>query len=95
MGPQISEFHEELEPELGCHLADLQVFCGGQEGDLHDECHRVTEFHLSEAEPPEERISQRYRTVESAVSGYVRGDEEMDDADPELGAGLWGIEHHV
>lgn len=49
----------------------------------------------SEAEPPEERISQRYSTVESAVSGCVRGGEEMDDADPELGAGPWGIEYHV
>ncbi len=93
--PPIFEFHEEPEPELGCHLAGLQVFCGGQEGHLHDECHRVTEFHRSEAEPPEERISQRHSTVESAVSGCVRGGEEMDDADPKLKAGLWGIEYHV
>ena len=38
-----------------------------QKGHLHDECDRITEFHLPEAESPKERISKRYRPVKSLV----------------------------
>ena len=37
---------EELEAELGCHLPDLQIFNGGEEGHLYDQRHRKPECHL-------------------------------------------------
>ena len=29
------------------------------------------------------------------ISGYIRGNEKVDDNDSELGTGLWKIEYHV
>ena len=69
MDAEIPKFHETLEGQLGRHLPDLQVFSDGQEGHIHNKRHRITELHLSEAEPSEERISERYSPVESPVSG--------------------------
>ena len=66
---KISEFHEKLEAELGCHLSDFQVFYRSKEGHLHNKCYRIAEFHLSEAEPPEKRISKRYSPFKSTLSG--------------------------
>ena len=70
MGPQISEFHETLEGQLGLHFSDLQIFCGCPEGHIYNECHRIIEFHLSEIKSAEKRISKRYSFAEGTVSGY-------------------------
>ncbi len=35
----------------------------------YPKCHRIAKFHLSEAEPPEERISKRYSPFKSALFG--------------------------
>ena len=85
---EVSEFHEELETELGCNLTYLQVLHGCEEGDLHDQCDREPEFHLPETEPSEKRISQRHLPAEGPVSGNLRGHEEMDYAHPQLGSGI-------
>lgn len=66
---EISELHEKLEAELGCDQPNLQVFHRSKESHLHDKCHRIAKFHLSEAEPPEERISKRYSPFKSALFG--------------------------
>ena len=68
---KISEFHEKLEAKLGCHLPNFQVFHERKKSDLHDQCHRIPEFHLPEAEPSEKRISKRYSAFKSPVSGDV------------------------
>ena len=55
-----------------------------QKGHLHGKCDRITklitEFHLSEAEPAEKRISKRYGPVKSPVSGRFRGCEKWTTA---------------
>ena len=66
---KVPEFHEKLEAELGCNQPNLQVFYRSKESHLHDKCHRIAEFHLSKAEPPEERISKRYSPFKSTLSG--------------------------
>lgn len=58
MDIQISEFHETVEGQLGCHFPDLQVFRNRQEGHIHGQRNRITEFYLPEAQPPAERIPQ-------------------------------------
>ena len=40
-------------------------------GHIHDQCHRISEFHLSEIKPAKKRISKRYSIAESPVSGYL------------------------
>ena len=50
-------------------ISNLQVFHRSKESHLHDKCHRIAKFHLSEAEPPEERISKRYSPFKSALFG--------------------------
>lgn len=68
---EISEFHEKLEAELECYFASLQVLSRSQEGNIHDQCHRKSQFHLPEAKPSAERLSQRYSVAESPVPGCV------------------------
>ena len=58
MGSQISEFHETLEGQLGCDFSDFQILINRPEGHIHDQCHRILEFHLSEIESAKERISK-------------------------------------
>ena len=62
---------ETLEGQRGCHFANLQVFWGCQEGHIHDQCHRITEFYLLETQPPAQRISKRYGSAEGPVSGNL------------------------
>ena len=95
MDSKIPEFHEALERQLGRNFSNFQVFSYRPQGHLHDECDRITEFHLSEAEPSEKRISERYSPFKSLVSGYFRGYKKMDNYHPGLGTGLWRAEHHV
>ena len=71
MDAEISEFDETLEGQLGCRFANLQVFRGCQEGHIHNQCDRITEFHLPETQPPAERISKRYGSAEGRVSGSL------------------------
>ena len=95
MDAEISEFHETVEGQPGCRFPNFQVFRRCQESHIHNQCDRITEFHLPEAEPTEKRISQWYSPVKSPVSGSLWSHEKMDHADPQLGAGVWGIKHHV
>ena len=40
---------------------------GGREGHLYEELHRISEFHLPEAEPLEKRVPQWHGTFERAT----------------------------
>ena len=57
--------------------------------------HEIGIAQRMEAEPPEERLPRRHGAFEGAVPCHIRGNEEMDHAHPELGAGLWGAVNHV
>lgn len=69
MDAEIPELHETLARQLGCDIADLQVLNGSTEGDLHDKCHREPQFHISEAQPAEERVPRQHGASESIVPG--------------------------
>ena len=95
MDAEISEFYETLERKLGCHIPDFQVLNNRQKGHLNDRRDWIPEFHLPQTEPSEKRISERYSSAESPVSGYVWSNEKVDNKNPELGAGLRRIEYYV
>jgi len=79
---EVSELDEKLEAELGRYFSDLQVLRWGTQGHLYHQCYWESECHLPEAEPPEKRISKRYRIAESPISVHLWGHEKVDDADP-------------
>ena len=62
---------ETLERQLGCHLTNFQILIYSQKSHIYDKCHRITEFNIPKAKPPEKRISKRYGSFKSTVSGNV------------------------
>jgi hypothetical protein len=53
--------------KLGRDQPYVQVFCGGQKGDLHHQRHREPEQHLSAAKPAAERLSKRHGSIKISI----------------------------
>ena len=86
---------EKLEAELGCNLADFQVFGRCQKSHLYHKRDRKPECDVSKTEPAAQCISQRYGSPKSLIFSYIRSYEKMDHANPKLGTCLWRTEYHV
>ena len=55
-------------------------------GYIHDQCYRITEYHLSEIKLVEKRISERYSIVESPVSVCLWSHKKDEQPPSETGA---------
>lgn len=71
MGGTVRECDEALARQLGCHIANLQVFQRGQDGILHDKRNRVAQFFLSPAKPSEECVPEFAGIIKSPVPGNI------------------------
>lgn len=95
MGRGVSDYQPLLAGELGTAEHILRLPAADPQGDLYDQCYRISERLVAQSDQDAPLIPNRRVGDEGAVSGLASDIEEVDDADTGLEAGHEPIHYPV